>query len=137
MRASWGEGSSLQPPYTCTQCSAPTPSPVTADSVMNDSVVGPSKRTGGHETNHSCQALIFPWESHLHPPHPSPGTGLPTTPLHVHTQDNCPGPGEYIERRVAAHTRELLHTSRIAHAKTAIIAPLTAPSLRSPAPRKK
>lgn len=78
MRVFLGEGSNLPPTYT--HCSAPAPSPVTAASVMNDSAVGPSKRTGGHETNHSCQALIFPWESHLHPPHPSLGTGLPPYP---------------------------------------------------------
>ena len=93
MRVSLEEGSSLPPLYTHTHThthsSAPAPSPVTAASVMNDSAVGPSKRTGGHETNHSCQALIFPWESHLHPPHPSLGTRLPLYPHHAHTQDNC------------------------------------------------
>lgn len=72
----------LPTPYTHTLLS-PCPQPVTAVSVMNDSAVGPSKRTGGHKTNHSCQALIFPWESHLHPPHPSLGTGLPLYPTHT------------------------------------------------------
>lgn len=87
MSVSPKEGVCLPPPHI--HRSAPAPQPVTAASVMNDSAVGPSKRTGGHETNHSCQALIFPWESHLHPPHPSLGTRLPLyPPTHIHPRQS-------------------------------------------------
>ena len=104
MRVSLEEGSSLPPLYTHTHCSAPAPSPVTAASVMNGSAVGPSKRTGGHETNHSCQALIFPWESHLHPPHPSLGTGLPLYP-HTYTPKTTVDVRESTQRGGLQHSR--------------------------------
>lgn len=91
---------------------SPCPQPVTAASVMNDSAVGPSKRTGGHETNHSCQALIFPWESHLHPPHPSLGTRLPLYPPQ-HTPKTTTSPLDACERcREAGSVDIQEHTSR-------------------------
>lgn len=128
-------GGGVQPATPHIHCSGPAPSSVTAASVMNDSAVGPSKRTGGHETNHSCQALIFPWESHLHPPHPSLGTGLP--PYSSTYTPKTTAQALWMRARVhrkagGTYTRELLHTGR----KKAITAPFKDPPLDLHIPRK-